>query len=710
MRLGSLALLWASTAGAVQYMKSKDFRVGVDPDSGALLSIVHPKDNASMSWISGPDNTPWQPPGSRWGLGYVDWGSLHRTFWTKPHIRVEDDRMSAVYTLDGLKVDVTRKLDQRSGSLDECYAFTNTGDDPVTLNDRATESFAIYTPFNDHYTTTEDVLENRAHAHVWANGGASSWVKLTRMGLRGPHLGLVLTEGALAGYSIEARNVVTLSNTRGFFLLHPDAPRIEPGESTRICWSLFWHDDWEDFFEQGIERSDQFLQAEASSWTAVAGEAVNLTVSSRRGATISSDGVDLVAGPQKGSFSGSIKADKTGQQKISFTVDNDGIQTNSTVILNVVADVDELIANRIKFITSKQQLSTDFSDKSKAGAYAVYDNQMEGIMTFDTSSDRNTGRERVGMGVLIGRWLQSNSDAEVEESLRIYYDYVNNQLQDATGYVHSWPIDSGRTASLRLYNWPWVMQLHLQMAKLGNKVTTSHGNYTATPSQRLLDTVERFYVQDDASDYYPINVPIYEALTYFEESGNDEAVQRLLALWTAHGKRIAEVGQNYPASEVNYEQSIVAPAAIILLELYRYTQDQDWLDAAHGHFDRLEAFNGRQPDHRLHDIAIRHWDGYWFGKDRMWGDTFPHYWSTLTGIAMHHYAKATGDDSYQRRAEGILRGNLVLFSEEGRGYCAHIYPTTVDGRKGGYLDPYANDQDWALAHILAIRGYQSSER
>ncbi|KAL2832220.1 hypothetical protein BJY01DRAFT_260296 [Aspergillus pseudoustus] len=703
MRLKYLTLACVPTAGAVQYMHSKDFRISIDPDSGALLSITHPKDNASMSWISGPDNTPWQPLGSRWGLGYVDLGPLHRTFWDSPHVRVEDDRMSAAYTLDGLKVDVTRKLDQRGGSLDECYMFTNTGNESVTLNDAAAESIAIYTPFNDHYTSTEDVLENRAHAHVWANGGASSWVKLTRMGLRGPHLGLVLTEGSLAGYSIESRSVVTLSNTRGIFLLHPSIPVLEPGQSSRVCWSLFWHDDWEDFFEQGVQRSEQFVHVEASSWTAVVGETVDLTVSTRRGAAVSSEIVDLVPVQNKGVYTGSIKASKTGQQKVTLTVGNGVSKTNSSIFLNVVPDIDELIANRIKFITTKQQLSTDFSDQTKAGAYAVYDNQMEGIVTFDTSSDRNTGRERVGMGVLIARWLQSNSDPDVEESLRIYYDYVINKLQDATGYVHSWPIGS-RTASLRLYNWPWVMQLHLQMAKLGNKVTTSHGNCTATPSQRLLDTVERFYMQDHANDYYPINVPIYEALTYFEESGDHKTVQRLLTLWTAHGKRIAEVGQNYPAAEVNYEQSIVAPAAIILLELYQYTTNEEWLDAAHGHFTRLEAFSGRQPDYRLHDIGIRHWDGYWFGKDRMWGDTFPHYWSTLTGIAMHYYANATGNDSYKTRAERILRGNLVLFTEEGRGYCAFLYPTTVDGRKGGYLDPYANDQDWALAHILALRG------
>lgn len=326
---------------------------------------------------------------------------------------------------------------------------------------------------------------------------------------------------------------------------------------------------------------------------------------------------------------------------------------------------------------------------------------MEGIVTFDTSSDRNTARERVGMGVLVARWLLKHSDADVEESLRIYYDYVNNKLQDSSGYVYDWPIGSNK-GSLRLYDWPWVMQLHLVMAKLGNKAVTSHGNYTATPVERLMSTIERFY-SEGAETHYPIGLPISESLGFLKEHGNKEAYKRALELFKTHGKKIADVGQNYPSSEVNYEQSIIAPAAIILLELYRSTGDNFWLKEAHGHFDRLEAFGGRQPDYHLQDIAIRHWDGYWFGKDRMWGDTFPHYWSTLTGIAMHHYAYATGDSSYKTRAETILRANLALFTEEGQGYCAFIYPVTVNGRNAHYLDPYANDQDWALAHILQLR-------
>ncbi|KOC17000.1 hypothetical protein AFLA70_613g000561 [Aspergillus flavus AF70] len=581
-------------APSVQYIQSQDFRIGVDPDTGAVLSIVNPSDNASMSWISGPDNAPWQPLGSRWGLGYADLGDLNRAFWNKPDLTLGDDHMTASYAMDKLNVSVTRWIDTSSKSFQECYSFRNTGDDALNLSDVGSESLGIYLPFNDHHTSTEDVLEHRAHAHIWA--------------------------------------------------------------------------------------SDHFIHIEASPWTAVEGDTVNLTVFGRPGDSISFNGVDLPLHRKTGLYSTSVQADKAGERQLTFILRKGDRENNATVVLNTVQDIDQIIANRVKFITTKQQLNASFPDRSKAGAYAVYDNQMEGIASFETASDRYT---------------------DVEKSLRIYYNYVNNKLQDPSGYVYDWPIGS-KTASLRLYDWPWVMQLHLAMAKLGNEAVTSHGNYTATPVERLMSTMERFYTEGGET-HYSIGLPIFESLTFLKAYGYRDAYQRALQLFTAHGKQIAKIGQNYPSSEVNYEQSIVAPAAIILLELYRSTGAKSWLEAAHAHFDRLEAFGGRQPDYHLHDIAIRHWDGYWFGKDRMWGDTFPHYWSTLTGIAMHHYANATGNKTYKTRAEGILRANLALFTEEGRGHCAFIYPTTVDGRKGHYLDPYANDQDWALADILQVR-------
>ncbi len=75
---------------------------------------------------------------------------------------------------------------------------------------------------------------------------------------------------------------------------------------------------------------------------------------------------------------------------------------------------------------------------------------------------------------------------------------------------------------------------------------------------------------------------------------------------------------NYPASEVNYEQAIVAPSVMFLLQLYMETGRQKYLDGAKIQMPVLEAFNGKQPSYHLNEIAVRHWDGYWFGKREMW--------------------------------------------------------------------------------------------
>ena len=167
-----------------------------------------------------------------------------------------------------------------------------------------------------------------------------------------------------------------------------------------------------------------------------------------------------------------------------------------------------------------------------------------------------------------------------------------------------------------------------------------------------------------------------------------------------HADFMLEMGTEYPKSEVNYEQSIVAPAAQILEETYLLTGDEKYLEGIELQKKVLELFNGKQPDYHLNEVAIRHWDGYWFGKDRIWGDTFPHYWSTLSGIAFRLYAKATGIQEYTERALNIFRNNLCLFTEDGRGSCAFIYPDKVNGQKAHLYDPFANDQDWAMVFRL----------
>ena len=157
-----------------------------------------------------------------------------------------------------------------------------------------------------------------------------------------------------------------------------------------------------------------------------------------------------------------------------------------------------------------------------------------------------------------------------------------------------------------------------------------------------------------------------------------------------------KIGTNYPPFEVKYEQSIVAPAADILLQVYEITGEEKYLEGGRKQVEVLALFNGEQPDYHLYEVAIRHWDGYWFGKRRMYGDTFPHYWSAQTGKVFRRYAKLTGDAGYAKRAEDSLRGVLSMIFPDGTATCAYVFPYMVNGQRCAYADLYANDQDWGL--------------
>ena len=140
-----------------------------------------------------------------------------------------------------------------------------------------------------------------------------------------------------------------------------------------------------------------------------------------------------------------------------------------------------------------------------------------------------------------------------------------------------------------------------------------------------------------------------------KKAGWQKEYDELLELFVDHANRMCEVGKNYPAHEVNYEQSIVAPAADVISSVYLLTGDKKYLDEGARQVEILELFNGMQPDYQLNEVAIRHWDVYWFGKMRYYGDTFPHYWSALTGKVFEMYGEILKDENWIRRGEASIR-------------------------------------------------------
>ena len=676
----------APAPGAVGISRG-DFELTVDLSTGSLASIVHTGDPARMNWLSSVENAPWQPRSSQWGLGYADLGEafLHRGRWENPlsvEVAKEAGEIRTRYQCGPLMVEVERKL--LGDAVSERYTFTNQGGKLLPINDWQGTALAIAAPFNDHYTSTADVLEHRCHAHLWM-GGSTAWVATMRMGGRAPHPGMVLTEGALDSYSIIGRDTTTSSNTRGTFLLHPDVRNLQPGQSRSVGWTLFWHTGWDDFFKQCLARSPSAIVVEAARWTAFPGEDIRLSFRGRQAGqlVLTAEGKRIPLSMREGVWTANIHPGQLGEAALQLAAP-DGSKTR--IAANVSPTIDDLIGQRLRFIVARQQVN-DPGDPLD-GAFIVYDNETEALVRKERDRDRNEGRERIAMSVLLAMWLQKNPDAALQSALMRSYRFVCDKLQRADGFV----LDGVGSKEVRLYNWPWVAELHLEVWRLTK---------SADAWRRFMLTIESFYANGGAH-FYAIGIPIYEGMRAAATEGA-RAGERLRELFTAHGEQIVRTGLQYPAHEVNFEQSIVAPATIILLELHRATGEARWLRAAEPHLALLELFNGRQPDHRLHEVAIRHWDGYWFGKKRLWGDTFPHYWSTLTALAFDHYAKAGGPAAYAQRADNIIRNNLSLFSQDGRGSAAFIYPQSVNGQRAHTSDPYANDQDWALVHALRVR-------
>ena len=543
-------------------------------------------------------------------------------------------------------------------------------------------SIGVSFPLQDRYTDSVTCRDYRCHAHIFC-GENTSYIMALRMGGAAPHLGMVLTKGSLSAYSIE-RDLKLQSNDRGCFWLHPSAQEFAPGDTIKLEWKVFPHRGREDFREK-LRAFPRVILVDAEQYVIYPGETSKVTIEPTFPAEkVTINGASLEK-TENSVYEYLFENEKTGEYVLSICAD----EVKTTCRLLVQERPETLAAKRCAFIVDHQQYHGKI--KELQGAYLPYDNE-EKILVCTSENDFNAGRERTGMGVLIARALQQNllKDREkAEQSLREYHAFYLRELVNAsTGLVCNC---SGKDNSyFRLYNYPWAVTFFLECWKLwGEKEDL----------KTAVHITEKFYEQDGFR-FYPIEMPIVMLCQELEKAGEQEDLKTVRDLFRRHADQLIEIGTAYPASEVNYEQSIVQPAAEVILQVYEVTGEEKYLRGAEQQIAVLELFDGQQPDYHLHETAIRHWDGYWFGKRRVFGDTFPHYWSAENGRTFKRYARLTGNEEYNIRGEHSLRGVLSMFFEDGTATCAYLYPYSVNGQKTDFADPYANDQDWGLCMNL----------
>lgn len=594
---------------------------------------------------------------------------------------IEGEKLwGTVLAPEGIGISVKRFFND-NGNLTECYCLRNETDFPIVFNKK---NFGIYTPFNDNYEDTDVCLSEKCHTHIFC-GKEAAWIAAMQMGGRGKNVGLKIKKGSLEAYSIE-RKLLEESNDRGDFILHFKLPVLEPGESTEISWELFLFENREEFEKQLLKtphfpvvKSDKFVYFEEENIH------FEILVSGMGEA----ETPEILCDCQKIDFKTShvgefmkiscdYKAKTSGTLK--FKIKTGDRQTKAVFL--VKPKLMTLVQRRCRFIAKKQQYHRKGSHLD--GAYLIYDNEEKSVY-YSHRDDHNGGRERLCMGIVNALYLQRCKDLTVLESLKKYISYFYRELYDRkSGTVFN---DIRRNNDWhRLYNYPWAAVFQIELYHLFKEKEYLKDAFS---------TMHRYY-SEDGKNFYGIAIPAVELFSCLKNEQMEQEAEIFCREFIEHAEIILKNGLNFPPFEVRYEQSIVAPAVSCLIQAYMITKDYRYKDEAAKQLHVLSLFNGWQPDYHQYQVAVRHWDGKWFGKYECYGDTYPHYWSSLTGMDFAQYAHVFGGKEYERRADASLRASLSLIGNDGTASCAMVYPEYVNGHKAHYYDPWANDQDWAL--------------
>lgn len=660
-------------------LKNSSFCVRFDPGTGGVTQLLLQGDPHGMNWAQG--EAQWGTPAPIPSAVHVSSDNSKSTCdgYSVRQVSLSNGCLCAVYQSNLVTVTALRDFSP-NGNFRERYTILNHTAAPVFL---PRGSFGIYTTFNDNYQDIQTCLTQRCHTHLWC-GGQVSYVCALRMSGQSPHLGLMLTQGSLEGYSV-VRQEEKSSNDRGDFILCPGLLVLAPGESTQLEWELFPHEGREDFYRI-LMQNPRMIRIQAEHYTLFPGEPLRLRVqcaSPVRQAQVRALGRDIPFTILKDTLLVDAALPQLrGEVPIHITVN--GISTWLRV--NFCPEYPHLLDTRTRYIGENQQFHGKGS--SLDGAYLIYDTRERHQYYNAQFADHNAGRERLAMGAVMARRLQHRPDDALYASLMEYAAFVERELFDPlTGVVYN---DARRDNSWhRNYNYPWVAAFFIELYHL-----TGEKSYLCKMALCM-----KGYYRHGGADFYAICMPMVDSIQALRQEGMEKLAGELLSLYREHGGHILKNSIFFPAHEVAYEQSIVTPALAILLQLYELTGEEAYWQEIQRQMPLLEAFAFTQPDCHLHEIAIRHWDGYWFGKRMQYGDTFPHYWSVLSADVFARYArlqKGADCTDYDRRAQEILRGNLCLFFEDGGASCAYLYPIQVNGRQGEYYDEWANDQDWAL--------------
>ncbi|MGP4006110.1 hypothetical protein [Streptomyces sp. 4N124] len=644
----------------------------LDPITAAPVQFTDERDPARR-FLLDTDVTPWHSVEHQWGSGHLVTDRGGARWHTPAQLRAADGEIEAVHPLlDGVRVEIRRSV--RGEVLCERYSVVNSAPEPLTIT-----GLGIQTPFADLYSNAESSLNQAVHAHLFT-GGTWAWALAQPMSGEGRSLGLIVREGAVRAYSVESRNLKSSSHVRGHLVLlvtdrarNPQAfggqpaLRLAAGESLTVEWELGWYASVEDF------TAATRPPAVFSAYAAELGEPIVVEAST----VTATDSAVKVEPDAEGRIR--VQAARHG----SYTLDiDDGARTE--VLFHL--PLDEMVRRRVAYITRYQQARE--RPGLLAHAFVPVDTRTGLTQSTNGWSDWTDGSERIAMPLLLQAaaargWADPE---EIDPLLDGWSRFACRYLLDDNDAPRRGSQD--HHTGVRLYDMPWL-------ARFFHDRHRAHGR--TDDLDRAARILERSYALGGALHLsIGLSPAVLDVCDSLDASGQSDRARTLRDQLVDSARQFVRLGRQLPAHEVNYEQSIVAPLVDLLTDAHTVTGDPAFHDAVAERLPWLLAFGGPQPHARLHGVAIRHWDGFWFGADRLWGDVFPHYWSSLTAATLLRLPTDLRTDRTDRLAEAILRANMATYREDGSATCAFVMPSTVDGRAAHTADPLANDQDWHL--------------
>ena len=394
---------------------------------------------------------------------------------------------------------------------------------------------AVSTPWRDVYWSSRDSLRRAVHAHVWT-GGAEAWVWASPMDGSRPGLGLTLTEGALWAYSVESREPFTGSNVRGHLYLHvtdharaPHAMGGQPaislpaGENYRWAWRLAWYADLPDL------HADRAVSLDAERLATETGGSISVTMPRGLVAERAAAGAEHLP---RHSLSRRDRRHRCGPDRPACSTCRSS----------------ELAERRARFVLDASARSG--TPGQEQAAFVPYDNESGLTVLPGGWADWSEVRERVGTALCCSSsgGVAGATRSSWTEALAAYQAFVRRTDRGPTdGTVRD---DIHRPGPARLYNFPWFARFLLDQGEV-ELAASIMDRYYANGGDHFL-----------AFELGPVMTELAECRAA-DGRGAEAAALRDQLL--SHAQRFLDYGDDLPAHEVNYEQSMVAPLLELLL-------------------------------------------------------------------------------------------------------------------------------------------------